>query len=996
MASSDTLRALSQALSSTVVSHDAATRRLAEESLRQGESQPGFLVLLLQLVRSDDVDMIVRQAGGVYFKNAVKRLWEGEETDVMISPEDKAAIKQQLVPIMIALGSPATAKLQAQIGEGLAIIAEKDFPEQWEGLVDELVGSLSPDNFVINNGVLATAHSIFKRWRAQFRSDKLYSEINFVLARFCQPYYELFAHVDRLLSAPAGQPLPAGSSIPLLAQSLLLLIQLFHDLSSQDLPPFFEENMGSFMGEQGGREGWLRKYLSWEREELKGDDEDETPGPLQKIRSSICEIAELYALKYSDAFNQLGTFVDGVWNMLTTLGPGAKEDVLVSRALKFLSVVVKMGDHRDMFSSPATLNMFCERIILPNMTLRQNEEEMFEDDPMEYIRRDLEPSTESDTRRQAATDFTRALMEHFDQQVTQIINGYITSFLQEYATNPAEKWKSKDTAIYLLTSIASRGSTQQLGVTSTNVLVDVVNFFGQNIFADLQAASGTVHPILTVDAIKFLYTFRNQLTKDQLVSVLPLLVQHLASDNYVVSSYAAITIERILFIKVNRQAQFTQSDVRPFAENILMTLFANIERGATPEKISENDYLMKCAMRVIITARQALTPVYANVLSRLVNILGEISKNPSNPKFNQYCFESVSALIKFVCEGAPSALPHFEQALFGPAQVILAQDVTEFIPYIFQILAQLLELHPPTELPNEYQALLAPLLSASLWEQRGNIPALARIWKALLMRGAPLIASNGQVQGLLGIFQRLVNSKVNDVYAFELLQGLFEFLPLNDMRQYANTIFMLLLTRLQSKPSSQFTASFVHLFTFLCAIQSVGPDFVIQTLDAIQAGLFGNILTGVILANTQKAPIRYRKVVEVGLTKLLTQSDATLASPNQQHWPSVLLALLDLFTLPQDITYTNGDGAQEDLSSLDPEEASFQSSFSRLGASESATHDPVSDVKDEKLFASKEISRRSKERPGVIPALVQQAQATEAKTVGDFVSYMRDNGDEIV
>lgn len=38
------------------------------------------------------------------------------------------------------------------------------------------------------------------------------------------------------------------------------------------------------------------------------------------------------------------------------------------------------------------------------------------------------------------------------------------------------------------------------------------------------------------------------------MSVLPLLVQHLASDNYVIYSYAAITIERILFIKVERQA----------------------------------------------------------------------------------------------------------------------------------------------------------------------------------------------------------------------------------------------------------------------------------------------------------------------------------------------------------------------------------------------------------------------------------------------------------
>ncbi|KIM90176.1 hypothetical protein PILCRDRAFT_1537 [Piloderma croceum F 1598] len=33
-----------------------------------------------------------------------------------------------------------------------------------------------------------------------------------------------------------------------------------------------------------------------------------------------------------------------------------------------------------------------------------------------------------------------------------------------------------------------------------------------------------VHPVIQVNAIRFLYTFRNQLTKDQLLFILPLLV----------------------------------------------------------------------------------------------------------------------------------------------------------------------------------------------------------------------------------------------------------------------------------------------------------------------------------------------------------------------------------------------------------------------------------------------------------------------------------------
>ncbi|WRT64247.1 uncharacterized protein IL334_001178 [Kwoniella shivajii] len=982
-ATSETLSALSSYLSATV-SSDAHARRSAEESLRQAEAQQGFLLLVLELAKADSVDPVVRQAGGVYFKNAVKRLWSGEE-ETQISPADKTTIKSQLVPIMIALGTAKTARIQSQIGEGLSHIATLDFPNEWEGLCDELINSLTPDNFVINNGVLATAHSIFKRWRSQFRTNELYSEINFVLSRFCEPYYQLFQHVDQLLQSPNPASLPANSSLQLLSQTLILLVQLFHDLSSQDLPPFFEDHMDEFMG-------WLRKYLDWERDELKGDEDDEAPGPLQKIRASICEIAELFAQKYSDVFTQLGTFVDGVWNMLTRIGAGTRDDVLVSRALRFLSVVVKMGNHKAMFSAPETLNAFCEKIILPNMAIRQHEEEMFEDDPMEYIRRDLEPSTESDTRRQAATEFTRALMELFEKEVTDIIKGYINALLQEYANNTTENWKSKDTAIYLLTSIASRGSTQQLGVTSTNVLVDVVDFFGQNVFSDLQAAPGSVHPILTVDAIKFLHTFRNQLTKDQLVSVLPLLVQHLNSDNYVISSYAAITIERVLFIKVERQALFTQADVRPFAENILMALFTTIEKGGTPEKIAENDYLMKCAMRVIITAKQSLVPSHEPILNRLVNIMGEISKNPSNPKFNQYCFEAVSALIRFVCDGQPAALATFEGALFGPAQHILQNDVAEFIPYIFQILAQLLELHPPTSLPESYQALTGPLLNAQLWEQRGNIPALVRIWKACLQRGAPSIVAAGQVQGLLGIFQRLVGSKINDVYAFELLQALYEYVPIDVMQPFSNTVFVLLLTRLQQKPSPQFNQCFVYFFAFVANVDTVGPDFLVTVLDSVQPGLFGNLLTGVILSNTQKVTTRNRKLIEVGLTKMLTRSNRLIEEPSKQYWVPIFLALLDLFTLPQDLTYAQSNAADGDLTELDPEEAGFQSSFSKLGASEKVAKDYTAGVGDTKEYAAKELGRRSAEKPGVLPPLIAQATTVEKDVVNGFVQFASQNG----
>lgn len=52
-------------------------------------------------------------------------------------------------------------------------------------------------------------------------------------------------------------------------------------------------------------------------------------------------------------------------------------------------------------------------------------------------------------------------------------------------------------------------------------------------------------------------------------------------------------------------------------------------------------------MRVIATTKDGIVPLLDIVSSYLLNIIVEISKNPSNPKFNHYVFESLAALIKY-------------------------------------------------------------------------------------------------------------------------------------------------------------------------------------------------------------------------------------------------------------------------------------------------------------------------------------------------------------
>jgi exportin-2 (importin alpha re-exporter) len=151
------------------------------------------------------------------------------------------------------------------------------------------------------------------------------------------------------------------------------------------------------------------------------------------------------------------------------------------------------------------------------MTLRESDEELFEDDPIEFIRRDLEGS-DTDTRRRASADLVRSLLELHAQEVTQIFSTYITQYLETYNLNLVANWKSKDTAFYLITSLSAKAVTASAGATQTNEYVPVLPVFSTHVIPDLDAAvDGQIHPILKVDAIKYLTVFRGQLNKSQLL-----------------------------------------------------------------------------------------------------------------------------------------------------------------------------------------------------------------------------------------------------------------------------------------------------------------------------------------------------------------------------------------------------------------------------------------------------------------------------------------------
>ena len=171
---------------------------------------------------------------------------------------------------------------------------------------------------------------------------------------------------------------------------------------------------------------------------------------------------------------------------------------------------------------PDTIKGLIAGVVVPNLALRRRDVEAFEDTPLEYVRAELHIS-EVATPRQAAADVVKALGALVLTASAQRLKSRSLRCRRSVGQNA---WKNTNAAVYLFEAVATRSGTltvrlspslcadmrgaetlwrMQQGVTATNPNVNIVQWFGDNIFGDLQAtAGGGVHPALQVDAIRYL------------------------------------------------------------------------------------------------------------------------------------------------------------------------------------------------------------------------------------------------------------------------------------------------------------------------------------------------------------------------------------------------------------------------------------------------------------------------------------------------------------
>jgi len=856
---------------------DEAQLKEGERMLQEFSKQPSFAILLLQLLESP-ADNSVKVAASIQLKHFIEHNWVDK-----IGEEDKKRLRDIIVDLILKSSNSVARQLRAI----LEIIANIDWPQNWSGLlpllIQHLQQSAQTNNLVICLEVLRMISLLFKRFNGESKSDEVLFQLRDILAIFPVPMLQIFKALCSVIN-------PAAAAAPSVEVVLCMkeMSKIFYSLNCVDLPEFFEDNMKDFM------EGFhmilatpvseLRK--KWPRP-IFAAETSEKPGPFYQLQQKILKCIALYATCYEEEFTPyLPQFLQDGWKLTLDLSLDTRYDSLAIAGIDFLRGV-SSGVFHTQFADKQVLSNMCERIIVPNIMMREDDEELFEDNPRDYIRRDMEGSNAL-TRRRAISEFILALRQHYEQPVTELLVAHAQQLLAKYNADRSGQWAAKDAAIFLITSVSVKVVTTLTGVTSINTSVPVAQFFTTQIAPELQANSGC-HPIVKADCLKFMTLFRQFIASsvENAHSYLQMMITALSENNFVIRTYAAIGIERLLAIKLdNGRPRFDASLIGDAALPLVNCLFNCL--AFTDEDIAfENEYVMRAILRVSATLKERVAPIAAEIIGKIVPILNKVSENPRNPMFNYYVFEIIACVSKYTVSANAAALPAIEGFVIPALQNILVKDVVDFFSYAFQIFASFIDLAPQGSLSAAYENLFPSLMAPALWERHDTVPAISKLVQAYIRKVGAKFSTSPQLMQVFGIFQNLLSNIETDSEAFNIVTALVQSLNATDLNQYMPTVLGLSFQRVTKVSRAKTHRGFIVFFCRL--VLAHGIENVIRWANSVQP----NVLSGIICVEFDRhinniCTPADKKLVLATFSYLCCTSDVLLTEPYLNAWGCLL------------------------------------------------------------------------------------------------------------
>lgn len=430
---------------------DPNMRIEAEKRLNEVHATPGFVAQLLQVVMSTEIQQPIRQAGGIYLKNMITQCWRerdpkncvGGETPFVIAGEDKNLIRSNIIEAVIH--SPELIRLQLTVCIGQ--ILTHDFPDKWPNAPQTIHSYLASDNQAAWFGSLVALYQIVKKYEFKKPDERvvLHNMMNEFLPLLYQrcvglmqdqslPAAEIKKMIIKIMFAVFQYQLPTDV---LTEQNLPAWMQLYQAIIDQDVP----ETCNELDEDEREKSAWwkLRKWAIHSLYRLF--ERYGTPG-------SIDTAYEPFAAYFCKTYA-----VGNTQTVLKVLDRQRRKMYVAPRVLQMALNYLKNGVSNALHWKVMKPHMHAiiVEVIFPLMCHTAEDEELWQDDPYEFIRFKYDVYEDFVSPVTAAQSLLRKATEKRKQILDPVMN-----FCVQILNTPAESRdpKQKDGVLHMIGTLS--------------------------------------------------------------------------------------------------------------------------------------------------------------------------------------------------------------------------------------------------------------------------------------------------------------------------------------------------------------------------------------------------------------------------------------------------------------------------------------------------------------------------------------------------------------
>uniref|UniRef100_A0A8D0H6M8 Importin 8 n=1 Tax=Sphenodon punctatus TaxID=8508 RepID=A0A8D0H6M8_SPHPU len=629
-----------QALKGTI---DPKLRLAAENELNQSYKIINFAPSLLQIIVSDQVEFPVRQAAAIYLKNMVTQYWPDREPPpgeaifpFNIHENDRQQIRDNIVEGIIR--SPDL--VRAQLTMCLRAIIKHDFPGHWTAVVDKIGYYLQSPNSGSWLGSLLCLYQLVKTYeykKAEER-DPLIAAMQIFLPRIQQQMIQL---------------LPDNSHYSVLLQKQIL--KIFYALVQYALPLQLVNNQTMTQ--------WMEIFRTIidrnvPAETLQIDEDDRPELVWWKCKKwalhIVARLFERYGspgnvtkeyFEFSEFF--LKTYAVGIQQvLLKILGQYRQKEYVAPRVLQQALNYLNQGVSHSVTwkQMKPHIQSICEEVIFSLMCYKDEDEELWQEDPYEYIRMKFDVFEDYASPTTAAQNLLYTAAKKRKEVLPKMM-----AFCYQILTEPSVDPRKKDGALHVIGSLADI-------LLKKNVFKDQMELMLQNhVFPLFMSNLGylrarscwVLHSFSTMK-------FHNELN---LRNAVELAKKSLIDDKEMPVKVEAAIALQTLICSQEQAKEYVKPYVRPVMQELLHIV-----------RETENDDLTNVIQKMICEYSQEVATIAVDMTQHLAEIFGKVLQSEEYEEVEDKTVMAMGILhtidtILTVVEDHKECIPLFVEAV---------------------------------------------------------------------------------------------------------------------------------------------------------------------------------------------------------------------------------------------------------------------------------------------------------------------------------------------